>query len=96
MPTKSEIQKVGTAVYSKNAQSWHFPPENRRLHVFLQIFRVSISLLEYVGCFSSVMTVRATARPRLRWTMEGVDDWDKSDSLVGNAYPRRSTSSSCA
>jgi hypothetical protein len=29
----------------------------------------------------------------LRWTMEGVDDWDKSASLVAGATPRRSTSS---
>jgi hypothetical protein len=30
---------------------------------------------------------------RLRWAKEGVDDWDKSASLVGNALPRRSASS---
>jgi hypothetical protein len=58
MPAKCEIQKAGTTVYSKNAQSWHFSSTNRRLRVFLQVFQVSISLLEYVGCFSSVMTAK--------------------------------------
>jgi VRR-NUC domain len=58
MPAKCEMQKVGTAVYSKNAQSWLFPSKNQQMRVFLRVFRVSISLLEYVGCFSSVMTAQ--------------------------------------
>jgi hypothetical protein len=33
------------------------------------------------------------AEPHLRRAKEGVDDWDKSASSVGNANPRRSTSS---
>jgi hypothetical protein len=56
IPAKCEIQKAGTTVYSQNGQSWNFPLKSGRLGVFLEVFRVSISLLDYVGCVSSVMT----------------------------------------
>ena len=38
MQAKCEVQKAGVVIYSKNAQSWHFSTENRRLRVFLQVF----------------------------------------------------------
>ena len=58
IPAKCEIQEAGTTVYSQNGQSWNFPLKSGRLRVFLEVFRVSISLLDYVGCVSSVMTPR--------------------------------------
>ena len=66
MPAKCENQKSGNCGLFKECSKLTFLLKNRRLRVFLRVFRVSISLLEYVGCFSSVMTVRAIAESRLR------------------------------
>jgi hypothetical protein len=45
----------------------------------------------FVGCHLTIGSSDHGAH--LRWAKEGIDDWDKSASLAGNASPRRSTSS---
>jgi hypothetical protein len=42
MPAQCEIQKAGTAVYSKNDQNWHFSSKHQRLRVFCSGPRVDL------------------------------------------------------